>query len=658
LNSKNIYQSLIFFARMSGLVALCHIGVCLATHLIYSQSSIVLNQTTTLLPMIENIKLDGNVTLSTNQNYAFLFERESGTTRNYNGDTILDPLKTAILHSSSNASWVSPSSDNYFLQLNNGPSTMTTLLAVQSFTLPLPGSTGFGQTITPSCTLTLQSISLLLSPAMTSSNAMNVTLRIYQLASFPGFEFLYSQETANPTQVHTFSTIAPTIMGTSTQSPSTKTNNLGCNIVLPQTLVNGVISCKEVYVPSTSNVILVSDPIDVQLQDVNGTWMQIQDLPDDERITIFITFNETFDSDEISCVWWNGKTWETSGVITERTASARICNTSHLTIFALVIFTQPNDLVSKTLDVNQIILLTSGALPALLSILQIIRGSWLVGLCQEIVYVHGILLAISGCILLSSNLIHFLLSVPYVILLLLTLANWLQMMAQLSLIYLWTKSLATTWHDVLPKLRKAFSLLSICFIVLIMGIPILMFTLEGIELIIAELGISFLTILSSTLGAQITVHSWKLRRAILDASPSYRNQKATSVKMYQFKRINVIVLCSGIFTIAVSVQNIFWAVGMRIGVLQDKRVADWTKSSADMASCVSLIMLLHLFNFGPHEQIVAKSPKIELTGEARFYATSPMQHNQITKQSSSSTLESRSPSKLSGTTDEDEDPSV
>ena len=187
-----------------------------ATDLIYTESSIPLTTNTPVLAVIEDINLASPLPIIANRKYAVIFEFENpNVTRKYRGVFGLNSNQCALVHSSSNNSWVSPISNyasydtfDYFLRVNGNLDVIDFLLANNEASLhdiDLNG-TGFGQTFTSNNAL-LSSFSLYLAAGMSSSNSVNVTMRVYDISDIPISEnpsFLFNQETNNPTTSPTY----------------------------------------------------------------------------------------------------------------------------------------------------------------------------------------------------------------------------------------------------------------------------------------------------------------------------------------------------------------------------------------------------------------------------------------------------------------------
>ncbi len=186
------------------------LGSSYATHEIYIQDSIILNMNTPLIAGIETFNLSTPVPLIPNHRYGIILESKSpGVIRNYMGATGLNSGECALVHASSNNSWVSPISNyvaysgfDFFLRINGALDLISLALSLQSVPLPTwadQNGTGFGQTFNSGSLTSLLTLGLQLAPNMNAGNILNVTLKLYDLSNLPILEnvaFLFYQETA------------------------------------------------------------------------------------------------------------------------------------------------------------------------------------------------------------------------------------------------------------------------------------------------------------------------------------------------------------------------------------------------------------------------------------------------------------------------------
>jgi len=196
-----------------------------ASHVLFSQSNVLLSLETPLIAATEVISLPA-IPLQTNQRYAVtIVPTTPNTTRTILGAKGLNSAQCALVYNGigKNASFVYPisyvpafSTFDFFAQINGvlGPSTMTIALALQplTFSSDLVSSTldglvtGFGQTWNSGSEVQLTSIALQVAAGQTSGNAMNVTLQIIDVSLFGSSENIimpYFQETSSPTPIPT-----------------------------------------------------------------------------------------------------------------------------------------------------------------------------------------------------------------------------------------------------------------------------------------------------------------------------------------------------------------------------------------------------------------------------------------------------------------------
>lgn len=611
-----------------------------STHLIYSESSVTMDQTSILLDLLdatETINLRTPIYLQANRKYGitFKFNSNSGVTRSLRGANAQNNGQSALFLNRTNASWVFPSSlapwqnawDFYF-DPNVGTSFKSTS---DSLTLDTRTMAGFGQTWDSASGGMFSSFNLRLPGGVSSGDAINVAMNIYDLSAFNGVinpMFQFFQETKSPTRFPTKTpTQAPTPQPTQaptrqpTQAPTPAFfNPPGCDSTfIPSDYQDSQVLCNQsnATVPNVTDTKVISGVITITIVDKNGTKIVVKDLPKDKRIYFFIELTPAGQAllarndpcepaPELSCAWLSGNDWLVSGCelapeLGTKNANGkegRFCACDHLTSFSLVLRPQTN---AELCSVTRYVMAGISGVIAVAALVQMARSYLALRACSMLVNIH--LAVFSGSLLhMAISLLAPTLSTePAILVFLSSIVTFIELGCYIYLVYVWLGFTGNT-INLIEKLKWPFRIFLLLTLLIAVGIPIAMISSEqSTQLSLARVGSYLMCVITAILCFGLTFSGLKLRRQLVAVKSNLLDKRCSFPTRILLGSIGL----GG----SVLAQAIFWAASVDDSVISNNDVADGIDLGFNLSAFLTFITLLFMFFFGVNDATTRKSKR-------------------------------------------------